>query len=185
MKEIKLSNRKKSKNQHLNLIALVDDEDYEVLSKLKWWTHASKYTRYARFNEGVYPKIYPVQMHRVIMGCKKGDGLIVDHKDGNGLNNQKSNLRIVTRAQNNTNRRVRKVLTSPYLGVHLKKMKWKNKKTGEIICTETIRWQASIRTNKKTIYLGLFKTEEEGALAYNAAAIIHHGEFANLNIIPQ
>ena len=106
-------------------------------------------------------------MHRDIMKTPKG--LEVDHKDYNGLNNQRFNLRNCTHRQNQINKIV--ISLAPYRGVSwvLKRKKWKIK--------------ARIKVNGRNIHLGYFKTEEAAALAYNEAAIKYFGEFAVLNII--
>lgn len=93
---------------------------------------------------------------------------IVDHKDRNPINDRIENLRAANHTQNSVNCSSKKNSSSKYLGVNFKNGKY---------------WQANIRINGKKTYLGYFKTEEDAALAYNEAAKIHHGEFANLNII--
>lgn len=103
-------------------------------------------------------------MHVVIM--KPPTGLVVDHADNDGLNNLRSNLRICTRSQNSANR-ISVGGSSIYLGVSYYK---KNKK-----------WGALIGKNRKQIFIGLFETEEQAAIAYNKSAILIHGEFAKLN----
>ena len=93
----------------------------------------------------------------------------VDHIDGNGLNNQRNNLRIVTNQQNGMNqKKQRRSTTSRYKGVC-----WHNKNKG---------WMAGIKHNRKTIYLGCYETEEEAALAYNTEATRIFGEYAKLNV---
>ena len=93
--------------------------------------------------------------------------LFVDHIDHNGLNNQKYNLRIATHSQNCQNRRPCKNSSSKYRGVCWHK---KNKK-----------WTAHIKIDKKTIYLGIFESEEDAAMAYDAKAKELHGEWTYLN----
>lgn len=84
--------------------AMVDDEDFAKLAKFKWVIQKNGATHYAffykRFRNGRFTRVY---MHRVVMGHIPR-GLVVDHKDGYGLNNQKSNLRIVTKLENARNR---------------------------------------------------------------------------------
>lgn len=165
MKQIPLSQGK---------FAQVDDEDFEELNKLKWYLSVRKTTEYAMTNIKTgsrETRIPPVSMHRNIMGCVKGDGKIVDHKDGNTLNNQKSNLRLCTPTQNCRNRRAKTNGTSKYIGVTTSRSSL-NK-----------RWIAQIIDNGVNHYLGYFKSEEEAAKAYNEAAKKYHGEFARLNVI--
>ena len=138
MKEIKLTQGK---------VALVDDEDYEDLNKYKWYANKDKNTFYAMRNEIINGKSRTVMMHRKIMN--NNYNLLTDHIDGNGLNNCKSNLRIVTNRQNSQNRHINK--SSKYVGVYWDKI--------------AMNWKAQIRTNKK-IYLGTFKNEEDAHNAY-------------------
>ena len=105
-------------------------------------------------------------MHREILGLRYGDGKQVDHIDGNGLNNQKSNVRICTRSQNAFNRK----LVSSNSG--RKGVTW-HKTVG--------MWEAQIRKDGKNIYLGCFQDKENAATAYDIAAEKMFGEFALLN----
>lgn len=93
----------------------------------------------------------------------------IDHIDRNPLNDKIENLRAATSAQNKTNRGSAKNSTSKYLGVS-----WNTKYS---------RWVAQICFNYKQHNLGYFDSEIEVALAYNRAAVRHHGEYANLNIV--
>lgn len=149
--------------------AQVDDEDFDRLNTKKWQAHR-------RFNSGTYyamsnikvckNKWKSIKMHRVILGMTDST-ILVDHKDFNGLNNQKSNLRIATRSQNAANRKPKPNCTSKFLGVSFHKARYK--------------WRASIQKDKKITSLGYFVSEIDAAKAYNEAAILIHGEFANLN----
>ena len=122
-------------------IALVDDEDYEILNQYKWHANKIGNTYYALRNYNVY-------MHREI--TKPTEGMETDHIDRNGLNNQKSNLRIVTKRGNALNKSVKK--TSRFPGVH-----WINRKKP---------WRATIRLNGIKTHLDVFETEEEAHEAY-------------------
>lgn len=152
-------------------VTLVDDKNFERLNQWKWYAIKKRSGFYAvRGNyigkvDGKY-KTDRITMHRLIMGVTDPK-ILVDHKDHNGLNNQEYNLRQATTAQNCSNQRPAKNKTSKFLGVSRHK--------------ETQRWVATAGKNKKSIYVGLFKTQEEAALAYNAKALELHGEFANLN----
>lgn len=106
-----------------------------------------------------------IRMHRQIMG--EPEGMEVDHSDNNGLNNQKSNLRIATHWQNLANRALQKNNTSGYRGVSWSK--------------QAKKWWAQIYVDSKTVHLGLFDDVKEAARAYNEAAIERYGEFARLN----
>ena len=168
MKEIKLNQKVKYKDK---FVALVDDEDYEYLNQFNWHAFKNCNTYYVIRNVSLklVSTHTSISMHRTIMNTTKG--MEVDHIDHNGLNNQKSNLRNCTMQQNQTNRR--SYGESKYLGVSFIHGKYKNKKLKYI--------QAAIQSNKKLIYLGCFKTEEEAARAYDTKAKELHGEFANLN----
>ena len=145
-------------------IALVDDEDFEYLNQFKWSTHPSGNTIYVRrFSQ--YKRIL---MHRIIMNVQKGES--IDHIDHNGLNCQKSNLRICTHQQNGWNQLSNRG-KSKYKGVLI------IEKNGRVYIS------AQIRYNGKKYHLGYFKTEEEAATGYNDAAKKYFGEFASLNII--
>jgi hypothetical protein len=107
-------------------------------------------------------------MHRVVLNISDGKK-IVDHKNHDGLDNRKENLRVCTNAENMANTKPRKGSSSKYLGVHWNK--------------ESKKWQAQIEKGNKSTYLGLHVSEEAAAEAYNEAAIRIHGEFAYLNKI--
>jgi hypothetical protein len=129
-------------------IALVDDEDYDRLSPHKWYAHNRCQTSYAQ--RWIENKV--CMMHRIILSAPTG--VEIDHIDGNGLNNQKSNLRVVTRRQNSQNLHG-VVKTSKYVGVHRIHPSRKN-------C-----WRAEISVNNKLVSLGCYPSEEEAACAYN------------------
>jgi len=148
--------------------AMVDDEDYELLNQWVWSVRTSINNIYAYRNDYSSGKAVCILMHRFILGVKQTK-IQVDHKDHNGLNNQKANLRKCTNSENSRNSRKTKGARSKYIGVHYHKSKYK----------EYIRGQ--IMFNRKHIHLGFFKTEEDAALAYDKKAIELFGEFANLN----
>jgi len=144
-----------------NQFAIVDAADYERLSRYTWSASHCGRTFYAARNAGGRP----VLMHRMIMRPPKG--MVVDHIDGNGLNNRRSNLRICTRAENNRNRRPAPGGSSRFRGVYR--------------CRTADRWIANLSVNNRTVYVGLFADEVEAALARDAAARKHHGPYAWLN----
>lgn len=148
---------------------LVDEENFEELNQFKWGVHKHRNTFYARRESRVDGKRIGIKMHRQIMNLNTKDALIIDHKNHNGLDNRKENLRVCTVLQNNRNRTSAKNSSSKYLGVGWFKL--------------TNKWRAEIRVNKKKFSLGFFADENEAAMAYNNAAITHFGEFANLNKI--
>ena len=106
---------------------------------------------------------------------------IVDHADNDKLNNNSNNLRWCTPAQNRYNSKG--YGKSKYIGVseHTSKNKYFKKKTKEEVVYTSTRWLAHIKVGDKYMHLGRFINEEDAAQAYDNAAIIHHGEFANLN----
>jgi len=108
-------------------------------------------------------------MHRRILGLKPNDGKFTDHIDMNGLNNQRKNLRVATKGQNEANQIKYRNNTSGFKGVSWHK--------------GTEKWEAKIMVNSQSKYLGLFNSRIDAAHAYNDAAIKYHGDFARLNII--
>lgn len=135
-----------SKNQY----TIVDDDDYEKLSKYKWYLGANRYA--VRTKWGKPPKM--IYMHREILGYK--GVLVVDHIDGNGLNNQKNNLRIITQQLNVMNRTTLNTNnTSGFRGISYLK-------SGKRIK----RWTARIPFNGKKINLPYFATKEEAVRAW-------------------
>ena len=153
MKEIYLANNKG--------IILVDDENYEWLNQYKWTLNA----KYANTKIKINNKRKSKYIHRLIMN--EPENMQIDHIDGNGLNNQKNNLRIVTQSQNQMNKISAKNSSSQYKGVCF--VKSRNK------------WLSSICINKRNYNLGNFKNEEDAARAYNEAAQKYFGEYAHLN----
>jgi len=145
--------------------AMVDNEDFDSLSAYKWHVNVGSDTMYAVCTERKNGIRTSIKMHRLILGLKNSE--ICDHIDGNGLNNQKENLRIATKSQNNANKRATGL--SKYLGVSLHK--------------GSNKWRGQIKKNRKITHLGYFTEEEDAAQAYNTAATRIHGEFARLNVV--
>ena len=137
------------------LVALVDDEDYEVLNAYKWQAQRHGHTAYAvRHASGQHS--VQERMHRIVLARMLGRPLandeMSDHINGNGLDNRRENLRPSTCAQNQRNcRKPDNAQTGRYLGVRWVKH-----------CKS---WQAGIGVNRKDIYLGIYSTETEAALA--------------------
>ncbi len=150
--------------------ALVDDDDFERVNQFKW--HAIRIvkkcgiTYYAvrstAFGQGKKRKT--IIMHRFIMGFPIGK-VEIDHADNNGLNNQKHNLRIATRSENQHNRSAQVNCISRYKGVTFRRNKY----------------QSRIMVNYKSITVGYYKDEIQAAKAYDKKAIELFGEFAKTN----
>ncbi|SRR5579871_347772 len=145
---------------------IVDDEDFEELSKYKWCAKQNHngcfYAgRKVRRSDGGRTARF---MHRIIMNVTDPK-LQIDHIDGNGLNNQRGNLRVATPSQNMRNRGKTKLNTSGYKGVSRRGNKW----------------EAQLRHEGKLIYGGRFDTPIAAAAFYNWMALRFHGEYAVLN----
>lgn len=153
-------------------VALVDDEDYERLSKVPWHYSRGYAATSAKTNKfksvfGDQIKTKFAAMHRIIMSAPAG--VEVDHrKPTETLNNQKSNLRFADRFNNNHNTLKRKTpSTSRFKGVS-----WH---------TLAGKWHVQIRHQKMKIYIGLFDDEVVAAKAYDQEALRLHGDFSQLN----
>ncbi len=164
-RRIKLITNKNVDTRHK--YALVDPQDYQKLAPYHWhlFEGKSKNCYAIRYEDGKFTK-----MHRVIMNAPAGK--IVDHKNGNGLDNTRANLRFATCAQNNYNVRRTKKGSSRYRGVCCHKRKRTNK------------WHAYINYNGKKLFLGYFENEQDAARAHDEAAKKYHKEFAVLNFPP-
>jgi len=140
------------------LFVTIDAADYKEISQYRWYATRRGSNTYAmcfKNGRGTY-------MHRMIAHPRRG--YIVDHKDGNGLNNCRDNLRVCTRRQNQANRRSH-CGTSRFVGVYRHKDKW----------------VAEIRSHGRYYYVGFFDDEVEAAKARDRKAYELHGEFAYLN----
>jgi len=148
-------------------LALVDDEDYERVTLFKWCAHVKPgknfHRVYAVRSIRVDGKKTFIYMHRFVL---RHDGP-VDHKDNNGINNQKHNIRPTTVGQNATNRR--QVSSRRFRGVRF------------IESGQTYR--AEIKVDGVSHQIGNFKTEEDAATAYNFRAFELVGDFARFNVV--
>lgn len=134
---------------------MVDDEDYERLSKFRWvWRNGYAATR----QFGSY-----IGMHRLIMGVGRGEDIIIDHIDNNHKNNQKHNLRRANRFQNQQNRKTNRKNTLPK-GIRL---------------LPSGKYNVRLQTNGQRVIVGTFETLEEAVDERNRVARQLHGEFCN------
>ncbi len=147
---------------------IVDNADYELIKDRSWHVAIKPRSCYARCRERIDGKAQEVSMARLLM--QPSEGLVVDHINGNGLDNRRENLRVCTYAQNAMNRGKR-TSTSKYKAVHKR--------------PDSGKWQATIMLNGKQESLGCYVLEKDAAKAYNKAALKHYGEFARLNIIEE
>lgn len=149
--------------------ALVDDEDFENINTVKWFASQlgrkpNKKFYAAKQSASINGKRNVIYLHRYILGLTKESKSQVDHIDGNSLNNQKNNLRLCTHQQNMWNVTKRKNSSTGIKGVYRANNKF----------------VAKIKFNNKKIHLGTFDTPEKAFDAYKKAAIMYHGEFANI-----
>ncbi len=141
--------------------AVIDAGDVALVDGMHWQAKPGR-----RDTHTVYAAsgIASNKMHRIVMSAP--DGMEVDHIDGNGLNNRKSNLRLSTREQNRWNVSKRPDNTSGHKGVTFEK--------------ETGKWLACIRAFGVQKKLGRFKCPTSAAIAYAKASREMHGEFGRV-----
>ncbi len=149
-------------------VAVVDDEDYALVSQHKWFVHEE--ARPGRHPSGPYARAFirrdgkriGIFMHMLLTGWP-----VTDHANHDGLDNRRENLRPAAEGRNQQNMRHRLNTSSRFKGVTWFK--------------QTHRWHAQIRTNGKRVHLGFFSTEEDAAKAYDRAALEAFGEYACTN----
>jgi hypothetical protein len=156
---------------------IIDVEDLERVEARHWYLYdrgmALKHNKYYfRADIRTNDTLYRVTLHRFLLGCVKGDGVIVDHIDRDTFNCSKSNLRKCTHAQNAHNSAIARNNTSGYKGVS------RNTSTGQ--------WEAYIgcRAGGKT-YLGTYMNAVDAARAYDIAALYLRHEYAALNFLAE
>lgn len=149
-----------------NLTALVDDEDYVKVALYRWYAliQENKINRvYHTFIRE--KKKYNTSLHWFVLGyTSRIPGKVIDHINGNTLDNRKSNLRVCTSKENSRNSRLKE---KGYKGVDFRK--------------DRKKWRTTIRVEGKKIALGHYESLIEAALAYDKAAKKYFGVFARLN----
>lgn len=144
------------------LVTVIDVEDWPLVADLTWYAHEPRPGQAYAAHRSSKPRSI-VRMHRLLMGVTD-PAVLVDHRDGNRLNNRRANLRVATVGQNNANRSG-PPSASGFRGVYRK---------GD-------RWQAQLRVDGKMRSLGCFNDPAEAARAWDLAAAEVHGEYARLN----
>jgi hypothetical protein len=149
-------------------IALVSDRDYPRVRRIRWHANRSGKVWYARSAQRrIAGKPRPfLRLHRFILGVTDPT-VRIDHKNLNGLDCRRSNMRLATHSQNMHNQARHRDNRSGFKGVYYYRR-------GRI-------WRAQITVNRHLIYLGQFASAHAAARAYDAAAIKYHGEFARPN----
>lgn len=145
-----------------SICALVDADILPVLGERRWELLVKRDRPYVINRKRSEGKTIRVYLHRFIMN--NPDGLFVDHINGNGLDNRRSNLRLATNAQNLMNRGASCVSASGYKGVSWDKLNQS--------------WKVALHANKKYYFLGRFKSLPDAILAHSKGAKKFHGEFA-------
>jgi hypothetical protein len=138
----------------------IDDEDAGRVLAHSWWVSSSPETdgHVICFSAKIAGKI--IKLHRYIMGDPAG--LVIDHQDGNRLNNRKANLRVCTVKENNMNLGLTRRNKSGYRGVSFSK--------------EAGKWRATISLDKRQLHLGYFERADLAAAAYEKAAEVFYGD---------
>lgn len=142
---------------------VIDAADYDHVMTRGWCAARRKKDDTEYFYAVASSKVDKILMHRWLLSAKPDE--LVDHKNGDTLDNRRLNLRLCTKSQNAQNRHV-VLAQSGFKGV---------------IATKSGRWSAHITKNYRSRHIGTFDTKEEAALAYDAEAVRMFGEFANLN----
>lgn len=146
---------------------LVDDDVFEWARNYRWHSRLKDSRFYAYHNTRRSGRNYRIGLHREVMLSSNNDGRIVDHIDGNTQDCRRENLRVVSAKQSAHNTRAKRRHTSRFKGVRRSGVKGK--------------WRATIKSNGKTHHLGSFASEEQAALAYDAAARPIHGTYGRYN----
>jgi len=144
----------------------LDDEDYDRAQAFRWHKTANGYVAGTVIEQGARKRVY---LHRWLLDAQPGQ--LVDHLDGNPLNNRRANLRLATRSQNQANRRRNRTSRSRYKGVT-----WHQGQQ---------RWMARLQVNGRRITIGYYADPLQAAYEYDAFARTYFGEYARLNFPPR
>jgi hypothetical protein len=156
------------------MVAFVDDEDFAITNQYSWHTLQCKHSRivYAVATDTRTKPRKTIYLHRLVLGAP--DETNVDHKNRNGLDCQRNNLRLATGSQNQQNMAKCRTFRGMQPSSHFKGVTWdKSRKV----------WKAKGKLNGRTTNIGRFESETEAALAYNLFAIKYYGSFSRLNSI--
>lgn len=150
---------------------LIDDEDYEMIFSKKYFLKKASLKRdgktyFSRNTVLENGNKYTALLHRDIMDCIRNDGKVVDHINGNTLDNRKINLRLCTNDENLRNRKINKNCKSGVKGVRWHK--------------SSKKWLAQISYNREMMYLGSFDDINDAALAYSEASKKYHGAYGRV-----
>ena len=153
----------------------IDEEYFELINKYNWYFCLGYIYGYKK---GIKNKKNMTFIHRVIMGLNKGDKIQIDHKDHNGLNNKKNNLRYSNQQQNCQNRIANKNGSSKYLGVY---KVYPKKKCKDGYHYYDPCYIARIKIKNITKHIVCSKYEKVAAKFHDKVVSLLYGEFAYLN----
>jgi hypothetical protein len=142
---------------------LISKCDYERISVLKWRPHYGSKRQY--FVHSIAKPRQELMLHRFIMNATKGT--VIDHINGNTLDNRRENLRVCSHSENMKNSKKRSNGKCPYKGVYFNK--------------HVNKWNPQIKVDGKRISLGYYLSAEEARNAYNEASRKYHGEFGRIS----
>lgn len=145
---------------------LVDEEDVDLVGKWTWRKIGKGYVARSIYDKSKPSRRTNQYLHRFLLGLSDGDGLIVDHINGNPLDNRRENLRLCTVQENGWNSKIRSHNKSGFKGVFL------DRRSG--------RWAACIKIAGKQRFLGLFPRADLAHEAYAAEAKKNFGDFARV-----
>ncbi len=153
------------------IVCLVDDADFALVSRWKWFADSQGYaarTEYLGGGRRNRKRYRTVRMHRVLLNVPPG--LYVDHINGNTADNRRINLRPATKQQNGINHRKRQGCSSRFKGVQ-----WR---------ADRRRWLVKVQVARKQVLIGHFRSERAAAMAYDLWTLDLNGQFASPNFRP-